>query len=517
MEPSAPAKILIVDDEEPILTMLQQILQLEGYEVLITPSGIEALYLLAQDQYQLLITDINMPQMDGLTLTQRALDHDPDLAIILATGVANRDTAYQAYELGATGYLLKPFDPNEIRIYVANILRLRKLEIAHKSQINQLEEQVSVSEQRLKSVVGQLPIVLWALDHKGIFTLSEGKGLNALALQPGEAIGQSAFALYGQLPEVKRSIQRALKGEAFTGQFWVAERLYENHYSPLRGSTGELIGTICISIDITDAHHLQEEVIKKTRLASLGELAAGVAHEINNPNAMVLLNGSELVHIYTDIAPILEKHYQDHGSFKLGNLDYLDVKDELPQILGHIVDSSQRIKTIVQDLRSFVSREEKPVDDLVDLNKIVRSALPYIEQTINDSTENFSVTYSPEPLPVRCISQRLEQIIVNLLQNACQSLTDKKAGVALSLAHDPETQRQIIKIVDEGCGISTENLARIKEPFFTTRRDKGGTGLGLSVSIRMVEECSGSLDFISNPGIGTTAILAFPAIEDLSV
>lgn len=513
MMPQRP-KILIVDDEEPILTMLAQILGQQNCDVQVTTSGVEALFLLAQDNYQLMITDINMPKMDGFELTRRTLESHPDLAIILTTAANNRDRAYQAYELGAAGYLLKPFDPNEIRIYVANALRLQELELAHKARMVKLEEQVKTGERRLKQVVGQLLVVLWALDRDGVFTLSEGKALKDLGLQPGQLVGQSAFALYAHISEIKQAIRRALDGEAFSAQSWMDGRLYENHYSPLRDANGELNGTICVSIDITESYQLQEEVTKRTRLASLGELAAGVAHEINNPNALVLLNSKELIKIFADIMPILATHYQQHGDYQLGVLDYSDIQGDLPGLLNHIFESAQRIKTIVSDLRSFASEDETPEMELIDLNQMIRSALPYVEHLIKDSTEHFSICYSPAPLLVRCMPKRLEQVIINLLQNSCQSLANKNASITLSLAHDEENQRQVLTIQDEGCGIDDENLARIKEPFFTTRRNNGGTGLGLSVSMRMVEECSGNLEFSSAPGVGTTAILTFPAYQE---
>jgi signal transduction histidine kinase len=310
---------------------------------------------------------------------------------------------------------------------------------------------------------------------------------------------------------VKQSIQRALSGETFTSTLWVNEHLFECHFSPLTDATGKLNGTICLSIDITQSYQLQQEIIKKQRLASLGELAAGVAHEINNPNGLVLLNSRELVKIFADIAPILNDHYQSGGDFKLGTLSYSEIQEDLPQLLEHIVESAQRIKTIVSDLKDFSRTDISPHPEVVDLNHVVTSALPFIESLIKVSTENFSVIYSPEALPVKCFSKRLEQVIINLVQNSCQALSDPTAKITLKLMHDEEQQTQILKIEDEGCGISAENLRHIKEPFFTTRRNDGGTGLGLSVSTQMIEECSGTLEFLSTQGVGTTAILSFPA------
>lgn len=506
-------RILIVDDEESIVTMLAHILAPQGYDVQLTTSGIEALYLLANSKFQVMITDINMPKMDGLELTRRALDLDPELAIILSTAVGNRERAYQAYELGAAGYLLKPFDVNEIRIYVANTLRLRELELAHQARLSQLEVRVTTTEAHLQKIVSQLRVVLWALDLNGNFTLSEGRGLEDLGLQPGQVVGRSALKLFGQVAGLAQAIERALKGEVFSEASWVNNRLYEHHYSPLRNDAGELTGTTCFSLDITQTHQLQIEATRKSRLASLGELAAGVAHEINNPNALVLLNSQEFKKIFADIAPLLAERYQRQGDFKLGSLYYSEIRDDLSGLLENIVESAQRIRTIVSDLRYFASEDKRSERETIDFNQIVRASLPFVERIISDSTLHFSIAYSPKPLFIHCMPKRLEQVVINLLQNACQALPNKNAGIEVSLTHDRKNRLQILTIKDEGCGISAENLERIKEPFFTTRRNSGGTGLGLSVSTQIVEECGGSLEFVSTLGVGTSAILTMPAIN----
>jgi len=106
--------------------------------------------------------------------------------------------------------------------------------------------------------------------------------------------------------------------------------------------------------------------------------------------------------------------------------------------------------------------------------------------------------------------QRLEQVIINLIQNACQALADKTQGVLIATMLADTGEHVVIRVQDEGAGISPEDLARIREPFFTTKQESGGLGLGLSISARIVEEHGGTMRFTSRPGAGTTVEISLP-------
>jgi PAS domain S-box-containing protein len=126
---------------------------------------------------------------------------------------------------------------------------------------------------------------------------------------------------------------------------------------PLRDDAGKIVNVINLSSDITEKIRLREEAARSGRLASLGELAAGVAHEINNPNALILLNAPVLQEIWSEAIPILEKKYRDEGDFPLGNLSYSRIGNEIPRLYSEVVDAAHRIKVIVEDLKEFVRRE----------------------------------------------------------------------------------------------------------------------------------------------------------------
>jgi polar amino acid transport system substrate-binding protein len=129
---------------------------------------------------------------------------------------------------------------------------------------------------------------------------------------------------------------------------------------------------------------------------------------------------------------------------------------------------------------------------------------------INKSTIDFSVNYGTNLPKVRGNSHRLEQVVINLIQNACQALPDVRKGVFLSTSYDEKTPSIVVRVQDEGVGIPTEVLSHITDPFFTTKSNSGGIGLGLSISSRIVKEHGGTLTFASEPGKGTIAEIILP-------
>ena len=264
--------------------------------------------------------------------------------------------------------------------------------------------------------------------------------------------------------------------------------------------------------DITEKIRVEEDAMRNARLASLGELAAGVAHEINNPNALILLNSSLLRDIFSDLEPLLENRSAIDPNMVLGGLSYRRLRDELPHVLEETVDAAQRIRRIVEDLKNFARQEIADHGWDVDLNRTVRTAIRLASPTLRNSTDSFRATLSDNLPPLRGNAQRLEQVVLNLLINAAQALPDRSRRIDLSTEYDSERGHVVLRLADEGVGIAPEHLPHIFDPFFTTRREKGGTGLGLPVSSRIVKEHGGHLYFSSRPGEGTTVVLTLPAL-----
>jgi polar amino acid transport system substrate-binding protein len=257
----------------------------------------------------------------------------------------------------------------------------------------------------------------------------------------------------------------------------------------------------------------QQQLVQADKMAALGVLVSGVAHEINNPTGLILLNIPILKRTNNDIAPILEEHYQTHGDFLVGGLPYSEIREETPRILNEMQEGAQRIKRIVNDLKDFARRDDTGDRTCIDLNSIVQISLRLVEPTIRKATNQCRVNLVDDLPQILGNAQRIEQVVVNLLLNACQALPAPDRGITVTTRYNRSTDNLILTIRDKGVGIAAEHLPRLTDPFFTTKRENGGTGLGLSVSAGIVNEHGGQLSFDSTPGVGTTVTLTLPAAQ----
>lgn len=258
----------------------------------------------------------------------------------------------------------------------------------------------------------------------------------------------------------------------------------------------------------------QQQLMEASKMVALGTLVAGVAHEINNPNNFITLNTPILEEVWLSCIPILDNYSRENGDFLLGGLSYQEMKEQVPKLFSGILLGAERIKKIVDNFKNFARHKKTNLNENVDLNEVVRASVALIDAHIQKSTRDFSMNLSPEIPHVRGDFYRLEQVAVNLLQNACQSLPNPKKGIQVSTFHNPKEERVILQIKDQGMGISRDILPRIKDPFFTTRREAGGTGLGLSISSSIVEEHGGFLHFHSEPGQGTVVTVTLPSHKE---
>lgn len=255
-------------------------------------------------------------------------------------------------------------------------------------------------------------------------------------------------------------------------------------------------------------HH--EQMIQTDKLAALGTLLLGVAHEINNPNNAIMLNSPIIKEAWESIVPILDDFKKETGDFIISGMPYSYFKDYIEDIVEDIYKSSERIKNIVKELKDFAKPDAGTLQEDIQVNKVIRSSMRLLARQLSSATSHFSVSLGKSLPLVQGSFFRLEQVIVNLLQNACHSLASPQDSIKIKTSYDKEKQQVQIDITDQGCGISSENLKQIFDPFFTTKRDKGGTGLGLSVSLKIIKEHQGTLTFSSEEGKGTKARIRLP-------
>jgi PAS domain S-box-containing protein len=298
------------------------------------------------------------------------------------------------------------------------------------------------------------------------------------------------------------------------------KRVIEASISLMRDPKGQPIGFYGIARDITERKQAEEQaklhqqqLMQAGKMVALGTLVSSVAHEINNPNNFIMLNAPLLKEAWQHVLPILDEYYEKNKDFMIGGMRYPELRGRIPQLFSGITDGSKRIQQIVEDLRDFVRRDASDMNQSVDVNAVLRSATSLLSNMITKSTSHFSVRYGEKIPSLRGNFHRLEQVIINLIQNACHSLPDIRRSISLSTSFDEKAWRIVVKVEDEGVGISPDVLPHITDPFFTTKSGSGGIGLGLSISSRIVKEHGGTLTFSSEPGKGTTAEIILPVLQ----
>jgi PAS domain S-box-containing protein len=265
------------------------------------------------------------------------------------------------------------------------------------------------------------------------------------------------------------------------------------------------------------AEAIRNEQLKQAdKMASLGILVSGIAHEVNNPNNFILLNSQLFSKIWKDVQPILEEYYASNGDFSIAGMPYGTSKEKILQSLEGILRGSERIQTITKGLTDYARTDSGHMNESVDVNKVVEMAIVITGNLINKSTTNFAVEYGVNIPRIKGNAQQLEQVVINLINNACQSLKDPSAAIKVTTSYNVSHQAARIKVEDHGVGIAKTDLKHIMDPFFTTKRNMGGTGLGLSVSYNIVKSHGGTLTLTSEPDKGTIARVSFPVLRSQS-
>jgi PAS domain S-box-containing protein len=275
-------------------------------------------------------------------------------------------------------------------------------------------------------------------------------------------------------------------------------------------SAKAVMAAMVVITDITENRKLQWQAIRSARLASLGVLSAGIAHEINNPNHAILANASLLTRIWQDALPILNEYEQEQGSFVLAGLGFERARQIIARGMNDIGENAKRIQKIVDNLKHLGKQDRGHMDELADVGKILSAVVTLLDTRIRKHTDAFSLAL-PEALPpVKGNVQQLEQVFINVIVNALESLPDRSRSVKVSATAEPASGRIVVQVEDQGKGIAEDVMAQIGEPFFTTKAESGGTGLGLSISSSIVERHGGILRFESNNNPGTTVSIDLP-------
>ncbi len=250
---------------------------------------------------------------------------------------------------------------------------------------------------------------------------------------------------------------------------------------------------------VEDIKQQQQLLMQKSKLESMGELSAGLAHELNQP----------LVGISMALDNIMIKVAEDN---------FVDIK-YLHNKFKYVFDDIERINRIIQHVRLFSREQEFNLDEKVDVNEVIENALSMMEMQMKNHSINVDLQLGKSPLWIKGNQYRLEQVIVNLLSNAKYALQKKKSQLNdngyfmnITIKSKTENENVVIEVTDNGTGIESHVISKIFNPFFTTKSGKEGTGLGLSISYGIIQEMRGNISVKSEIGKYTTFVIELPKV-----
>jgi PAS domain S-box-containing protein len=363
------------------------------------------------------------------------------------------------------------------------------------TDIRRAEMALRQSEQRLQQVIRCAPVLLFATDRNGVYTISDGKVVQAFGARPGDAVGKSAFERYRDNPTITESITRALAGEEFTAVADIRGRTYECLCSPTFGPDRDINGMIGVATDITErrqaerqSRRLLDELAHTGRISTIGEMASGLAHELNQPLAAIVA--------YADACQELVES---------GRMNDQQLTDVLRAVSGQ----AERAGQIIHCLRKMI-KHSQPVRADMSVNDAVREVTELIENESRQSGVTTDLVLSRDLPAIAADFLQIQQVVLNLMRNGLEAMKDvlpDQRRLTITTARTPAGEIEIA-VSDFGQGLAVASADRLFEPFFTTKAN--GLGLGLSISRTIVEAHGGKIWITSNVPRGVTARFTLP-------
>ena len=257
---------------------------------------------------------------------------------------------------------------------------------------------------------------------------------------------------------------------------------------------------------LEESRSQERQLIQADKMASLGMLTAGMAHEINNPATIIMLNATSLKKTWEAVLPVLDGHYSTHDRARIGAMDWSDLRGRMPAMVASVLEGAGRIKQITMELKDFSRPAAVRMDEDIQVDALVDKSLEFVRPVLKKATHEFILDVE-RPLPlIQGNFQKLQQVMINLLMNSAQALDSPSQAICLRVRK--QEKFLFMEVADQGPGVSPLDLEHLRDPFFTRRR--GGTGLGLSISEKIIQEHGGRLELASDPGRGFTARVLLP-------
>jgi PAS domain S-box-containing protein len=339
---------------------------------------------------------------------------------------------------------------------------------------------------------------LLAVDLDGNITRLNSALEEIFSITRDEAVGKNIEDLFAE--DFADTLQQVLGPEGW--QLGQTRQIYKMHtatragrllvlniaLAPLCADSHEQTGALVVVEDVTERLHLEEQLQQREKLSSIGMLAAGVAHEVNTP-----LTG---VSSYTQML-----------------LSMLSESDPKHALLLKVRRQADRASEIVNNLLNFSRTGSAAEFNEVDIHRILDDTLQLLEPQLRRSQIEIVRDYGLELPQVHGNSVKLQQVFTNLILNARDSISNGNGRITLATRNGDDDGSLIVEVADSGVGIAPEDVAKIYDPFFTTKGVGRGTGLGLAVTYGIIQEHSGHITVSSTPGLGTTFRITLPTTD----
>lgn len=538
--------VLVIDDDADIRQSLMDIFVFKGYSVQVALTGKSGLELVENEKINAVLIDIELPDINGIELLRIIKKKNQALVCWIITGNATREYAIEALQAGADDFFTKPLEIYQV-LHKMEEAKNRALLI---QQLEKTQEQYRLVIETVRSAIitvdreGNITFanpfagVLFGYDvdslhhvpiitllnssfHSGFFNLLERIFSSSSQLADEKVFNCTGLCSNGQ--EIFLEILTGIVRESHRHQVTLIihditerkenEREISRKNKELEEKGLELEKALtALQVAYSDLKNTQHQMLQQEKMASVGQLAAGVAHEINNPMGFITSNLVSLQKYFGKLceyeaaqAALIESEDAKKQLEKIRRQMKIDfILEDLPDLFEESLEGADRVKTIVHNLKSF-SRMDKAEKCMADINECLQSTLNIVW---NELKYTASVHRNFGHLPkIDCYPQELNQVFMNLLVNAGQAITSQGT---IRINTWEEDDSILISIADSGCGIPKEAIKRIFEPFFTTKEVGKGTGLGLSISYDIVKKHNGELLVTSEEGKGTTFTVKLP-------
>jgi PAS domain S-box-containing protein len=525
-------KILIIDDIQENIFALTTVLEKNPtFNIKGISSALEALSYVDQQSVDLILCDVQMPNMDGFEFASmiRLRKKTANIPVIFVSA-HHKDQAFiqRSKDLGAIDYLVKPIDEEELvhRLNTYYTFAMREHEKIKELEVLNIELVIANEQAQL---IDGANAPIFGIDVQGKINEWNLKAAKITGFKKKEVLGRdlvSEFIADDYKVSVGDALAKALKGEETVNiEFSLISKPGTRvdvltNSTTRRDAAGKVIGVVGVGQDITELKETNAKLVdtyaqllQSEKMAAIGVLSAGVAHEINNPVGFVSSNIDTLTCWSTELIQLIEsidhEVKQDASLIKAitaykKQYDFDYVKKEIPCLLKETKEGLYRVSTIVADLKGFAHIGES-VWEKVDLRQIIHSTLNIVN---NELKYKAKIELDLEDIPlVECLPSQISQVLMNIVINAGQSI-ENEGVITITTRH--VGAMVCIKISDTGGGIPKENLRRMFDPFFTTKPVGQGTGLGLSVSFGIIESHHGRIEVDSQEKKGSNFYIWLP-------